>query len=81
MHSLLNSLPNNKFLDQTKFKTFEDVTSNVTKMVISVFDKIENIVRKGENAGNQHFLLFVNFNQKSNQSKSSSWLFEVGVMW
>ena len=26
-------------------------------MLISVFDKIENIVGKGENAGYQHFLL------------------------
>ena len=31
---------------------------NVPKMVISVFDRDENIVGKGENAGNQHFLLF-----------------------
>ena len=27
-------------------------------MMISVFDKVENIVGKGENTGNQHFLLF-----------------------
>ena len=27
-------------------------------MLISVFDKVENIVRRGENAGHQHFLLF-----------------------
>ena len=27
-------------------------------MIISVFDKIENIVGKGGNAGYQHFLLF-----------------------
>ena len=27
-------------------------------MVISVFDSVENIVGKGENAGYQHFLLF-----------------------
>ena len=27
-------------------------------MIISVFDRIENIVGKGENAGYQHFLLF-----------------------
>ena len=31
---------------------------NEPEMMISVFDRIENIVRKGENAGNQHFLLF-----------------------
>ena len=27
-------------------------------MIISVFDNVENIVGKGENAGYQHFLLF-----------------------
>ena len=27
-------------------------------MIISVLDSAENIVGKGENAGNQHFLLF-----------------------
>ena len=27
-------------------------------MVISVFDRVENIMGKGENAGYQHFLLF-----------------------
>ena len=27
-------------------------------MMISVFDMVENIVGKGENAGYQHFLLF-----------------------
>ena len=28
-------------------------------MTISVFDRVENIVGKGENAGDQHFLLFL----------------------
>ena len=27
-------------------------------MIISVFDRVENIVGKGEKAGYQHFLLF-----------------------
>ena len=27
-------------------------------MIISVFNRVENIVRKGENAGHQHFLFF-----------------------
>ena len=27
-------------------------------MIISVFDRVENIVGKGQNAGYQHFLLF-----------------------
>ena len=28
-------------------------------MTISLLDRVENIVGKGENAGNQHFLLFL----------------------
>ena len=31
---------------------------NVAKMMIYHFDRAENIVGKGENAGYQHFLLF-----------------------
>ena len=27
--------------------------------MISVFDRVENIMEKGENAGYQHFLLFL----------------------
>ena len=48
--------------------------TNVAKMMISVFDRIENIsvfdrieniVGKGENAGYQHFLLFQQCFQKA----------------
>ena len=41
-------------------------------MIISVFDKIQNIVGNGENAGYQHFLLFPQCFQKAsipNRSK------------
>ena len=31
---------------------------NIAEVVLSVCNKIENIVGKGENAGHQHFLLF-----------------------
>ena len=41
---------NRKHLQTTKVK--------VPKMMISVFDRVENIEGKGENAGYQHFLLF-----------------------
>ena len=34
-------------------------------MIISVFDRVENIVVKGENAGYQHFLLFPQCFQKA----------------
>ena len=38
--------------------------------IISVFDRIENIVYKGENAGSQHFLLFPQYFLKSSLSES-----------
>ena len=43
----INSLPN-KFLDLTKFKAIADNKFKVTEMIISVFDRAENIVGKGE---------------------------------
>ena len=36
----------------------EALENTVGKKMISLFDKGENTVGKGENAGNQHFLLF-----------------------
>ena len=44
--------------DRFKLKAFADDRSNVAKLMILVFDRVENIVGKGENAGYQHFLLF-----------------------
>ena len=54
----INPLPNEKILDLTKLKEFADKKLNVAKMTISLFDRVENTVGKGENAGYQHFLLF-----------------------
>ena len=45
--------------------------------MISVFDMIENIVGKGENAGYQHFLLF----QQCFQKASSLGSLKVGIVW
>ena len=56
--SHFNPLPNDKFLDMTILKAFADNKIKVLKMMIFVFDRVENIVGKGENAGYQHFLLF-----------------------
>ena len=53
----VNPFQNNKSLDVTKLKAFADKLS-VAKMIISLFDRVANAVGKGENAGNQHFLLF-----------------------
>ena len=36
-----------------------------TEMMFSVFDRVENIAEKGENAGNQRFLLFPQCFQKA----------------
>ena len=45
-------------------KAFADDKINEAQMMISVFDRVENIVGKGENAGHQHFLLFPQCFQK-----------------
>ena len=61
----LNSLPNDKILDWSKLKAYADDKIKVLKMIIFVFDRVENIVGKGENAGYQHFLLFAQCFQKT----------------
>ena len=45
-------------------------------MIISVFDREENIVGKGENAGYQHFLLFPQHFEKASFPDMSK-----GVVW
>ena len=60
----MNSLPNDKILDVTKLKAFADDKMNIAQMMIFVFDRVENIVGRGENAGYQHFLLFPKCFQK-----------------
>ena len=60
-----NTLPNDKILDVTKLKAFADDKLNVTKMMISLYDRVENTLGKGENAGDQHFLLFPQFFSKA----------------
>ena len=51
----VNSFPHDKILDRTKWKAFADDKLNVTKMSISVFDRIENFVGKGEIACTSNF--------------------------
>ena len=54
MEEYLNSLPNNKILDLSKFKAFTDDKINSTqtlKLFFFCFLRVENIVGKGENAG------------------------------
>ena len=54
--SYVNPFPHDKILNQkTKLKAFADDKSNVTKMIISVFDSVENIVGKGDIACTSDF--------------------------
>ena len=53
-----NFVPNNKILDWSKFKAFAEDKINVMKNLNFVLGRVENIVGKGENPGDQHFLLF-----------------------
>ena len=50
VNCLTYSIPNDEILDETKLKAFADDKLNY-KNDISVFDRVENIVGKGENAG------------------------------
>ena len=54
----ITSLPNDKNVDWSKLKRFADDNLNIAQMMEFSFDRVENIVGKGENAGFQHFLLF-----------------------
>ena len=76
VHSL-NPLPNDKILDVTKMKAFADGKLNVARMLISLLDRVENTVGRGENAGYQHFLLFPQYFPKP----SPLGLLKVGIVW
>ena len=60
----VNSLPYTKILDQSKMEDYEDDKINLTQILNFVLKREENIVGKGEHAGNQHFLLFPQYFQK-----------------
>ena len=52
-------------LDLSKSKAFADDNSNVDDMMVSLFDGVENVVGKGEHAGNWQLPLFSQCFQKS----------------
>ena len=52
-HDLFNLLPLDKIFDQTNLKHLQ--TINVTKIIVSLFDRVENIVGKGEIACTSNF--------------------------
>ena len=47
----VNFLTKTKYLGSSNFKVFADDKINVVKRLKFVFRRVENIVRKGENAG------------------------------
>ena len=55
---LVNSLPNNKFLEWFKLKAFADNKINMAEKLKFLLGRLENIVGKVENACYQQFLLF-----------------------
>ena len=61
----VNSLPNNKILYWSKLNAFVDDNLNANQILKFAVGRAENIVRKGENAGYQHFLLFPQCFQKA----------------
>ena len=58
-------------------KHFADNKLNIGKMKISLYDRVENTVGKGENTGFQHFLFFSQCFPKS----SSIGLLKVRIVW
>ena len=58
-------------------KACADDKLNVAKMMISLFDREENIVGKQENANHQHFHLFPPCFPKP----SSLGLLKIGIVW
>ena len=73
----LNSLPDNKILDWSKLKAFADENLNIAQTMISVCDRVENIVENGKNVGYQHFVLFPQCFQKLSITGS----LKLGIMW
>ena len=64
-------------MDLPKLKASADDKLNVTQKLKFALGKVENIVGKGENAGNQHFLLFKLCFQKA----TFSGLLKVRIVW
>ena len=73
----VNSSPNDKISIWSKLKPFADGNKDVTKKLTVVLGRVENIVGKGENAGNQHFLHFPQYFQKDSFSAS----LKAGIVW
>ena len=68
---------NDKISHVTKLKAFADDKLNIAEMMICLLDQVENTVGIGENAGYQHFVLFLQCFPKP----SSLGLLKVRIVW
>ena len=68
---------NDKILDWSKLKAFADNKMNLPEKLKPGLGQVENIVGKGQSAGYQHFLLFLQCFQKP----SLSGTLKVGIVW
>ena len=73
----MTKLPNDKVLDWSRLEELADEKINVSRNFKSFWEGVENILRKGERAGSQHFLLFPQSFQNASFSKS----LKVGTVW
>ena len=60
----INPWQKDKCLNWFKLKAFADNKLNLAEQLKFVLGRVENIVEKGENADDQHFLLFPQCFQK-----------------
>ena len=73
----VNSLPNNTILGMSKFKARAYNKFGVAEIMGYIFEREENIVGKGENAGYQHFLLILQCFQEASYPGS----LKIGIVW
>ena len=73
---MLNSLPYDKILD-LKAKAFADDKKNESQKQKFALEQVENVAGKEENAGYQHFLLFLQCFLKGSVTGS----FKVRIVW
>ena len=66
-----------KILGWSKLEALADNKIKVLKMMTFVYDRAENIVGKGENAGYQHFIHFPQCFQKAFYSRS----LKIEIVW
>ena len=76
LHYLYINPFSDKILARSKFRASANDNFDVAKIIQFIFDRVENIVGKGENAGDQHFLLFPQCFQKV----ALQWKLKAGLM-